>query len=223
MGPSTRTTVSSSATPSSTYEAMSVVGDLDARMRAGVVNSIPPRRAGAASLIPTAYLGRRATGSTHRRRRLPRAERRDPGDRPQGRRRLRARVRRLSRRLARAAGGASRARSRSPTCGGSCRAAARSSARRAPTPSRRTTGIERVRANLERDGVDGLIAIGGEDTLGVATRLHEDGRAAWSACRRRSTTTSAPPTTPSASTPRSTSRWARSTASTRRPRATSAP
>ena len=36
-------------------------------------------------------------------------------------------------------------------------------------------GIERVRANLERDGVDGLIAIGGEDTLGVATRLHEAG------------------------------------------------
>ena len=45
----------------------------------------------------------------------------------------------------------------------------------------------------------------------------------WSGCRRRSTTTSAPPTTPSGSTPRSTSRWARSTGSTPRPRATSAP
>ncbi len=36
-------------------------------------------------------------------------------------------------------------------------------------------GIDRVRETLERDGVDGLIAIGGEDTLGVATRLHEEG------------------------------------------------
>ena len=36
-------------------------------------------------------------------------------------------------------------------------------------------GAERIAANLERDGVDGLIAIGGEDTLGVATRLHEAG------------------------------------------------
>ncbi len=36
-------------------------------------------------------------------------------------------------------------------------------------------GIEHIAANLERDGVDGLIAIGGEDTLGVATRLSERG------------------------------------------------
>ena len=36
-------------------------------------------------------------------------------------------------------------------------------------------GVERITANLERDGVDGLIAIGGEDTLGVAARLHEAG------------------------------------------------
>ena len=36
-------------------------------------------------------------------------------------------------------------------------------------------GIDRVRETLERDGVDGLIAIGGEDTLGVATRLNEEG------------------------------------------------
>ena len=36
-------------------------------------------------------------------------------------------------------------------------------------------GIERVRATLQRDGVEGLIAIGGEDTLGVATRLHAEG------------------------------------------------
>src|SRR6201747_1249478 len=33
-------------------------------------------------------------------------------------------------------------------------------------------GIERIRANLHDLGVDALIAIGGEDTLGVATKLH---------------------------------------------------
>ena len=32
-------------------------------------------------------------------------------------------------------------------------------------------GVERIEANLEALGVDGLIAIGGEDTLGVATAL----------------------------------------------------
>jgi phosphofructokinase-like protein len=42
-------------------------------------------------------------------------------------------------------------------------------------PVKQEGGIERVRVTLERDGVDGLIAIGGEDTLGVATRLHEEG------------------------------------------------
>jgi 6-phosphofructokinase 1 len=36
-------------------------------------------------------------------------------------------------------------------------------------------GAERITATLERDEVDGLIAIGGEDTLGVATKLHEFG------------------------------------------------
>ena len=36
-------------------------------------------------------------------------------------------------------------------------------------------GTARVRAPLERRGVDALIAIGGEDTLGVALRLHGDG------------------------------------------------
>jgi phosphofructokinase-like protein len=42
-------------------------------------------------------------------------------------------------------------------------------------PVKEEDGIDRVRQTLERDGVDGLIAIGGEDTLGVATRLHEEG------------------------------------------------
>ena len=36
-------------------------------------------------------------------------------------------------------------------------------------------GLDRIEANLEAHGVDALIAIGGEDTLGVATRLDEDG------------------------------------------------
>jgi ATP-dependent phosphofructokinase / diphosphate-dependent phosphofructokinase len=37
------------------------------------------------------------------------------------------------------------------------------------------SGIARIRDNLDSLGVDALIAIGGEDTLGVATRLHEEG------------------------------------------------
>ncbi len=36
-------------------------------------------------------------------------------------------------------------------------------------------GVDRIVANLDAAGVDALIAIGGEDTLGVATRLHEAG------------------------------------------------
>ena len=36
-------------------------------------------------------------------------------------------------------------------------------------------GVEQITANLERDGVDALIAIGGEDTLGVATKLADLG------------------------------------------------
>jgi ATP-dependent phosphofructokinase / diphosphate-dependent phosphofructokinase len=37
------------------------------------------------------------------------------------------------------------------------------------------TGIERVLENLDSLGVDALIAIGGEDTLGVASKLHQLG------------------------------------------------
>jgi 6-phosphofructokinase 1 len=36
-------------------------------------------------------------------------------------------------------------------------------------------GVERIRENLSSLGVDALIAIGGEDTLGVATKLGEQG------------------------------------------------
>jgi phosphofructokinase-like protein len=42
-------------------------------------------------------------------------------------------------------------------------------------PRKEERGIDRIRANLERDGVEGLIAIGGEDTLGVAVTLLEAG------------------------------------------------
>jgi phosphofructokinase-like protein len=37
------------------------------------------------------------------------------------------------------------------------------------------SGLERVKDNLTRLGVDALVAIGGEDTLGVAARLYEQG------------------------------------------------
>ena len=37
------------------------------------------------------------------------------------------------------------------------------------------TGIDRVLENLDSLGVDALVAIGGEDTLGVARKLHEAG------------------------------------------------
>lgn len=33
-------------------------------------------------------------------------------------------------------------------------------------------GVEKIKANLAASGIDALIAIGGEDTLGVATKLH---------------------------------------------------
>jgi 6-phosphofructokinase 1 len=39
----------------------------------------------------------------------------------------------------------------------------------------RDGGAEQVKQTLAEHGVDALIAIGGEDTLGVASRLHEDG------------------------------------------------
>ena len=36
-------------------------------------------------------------------------------------------------------------------------------------------GVEQIKTNLEADGVDALVAIGGEDTLGVATKLADLG------------------------------------------------
>jgi 6-phosphofructokinase 1 len=42
-------------------------------------------------------------------------------------------------------------------------------------PFKLDNGVEQIEANLAEAGVDALIAIGGEDTLGVATKLHELG------------------------------------------------
>jgi phosphofructokinase-like protein len=42
-------------------------------------------------------------------------------------------------------------------------------------PYKEENGLERVKASLAQHNLDGLIPIGGEDTLGVARRLSEDG------------------------------------------------
>ena len=41
-------------------------------------------------------------------------------------------------------------------------------------PYKTEDGVARVLANFEAEGLDALVAIGGEDTLGVAARLHEE-------------------------------------------------
>jgi phosphofructokinase-like protein len=41
-------------------------------------------------------------------------------------------------------------------------------------PFKEEGGVGRIVENLSSEGVDGLIAIGGEDTLGAASRLHEE-------------------------------------------------
>src|SRR5919198_752395 len=42
-------------------------------------------------------------------------------------------------------------------------------------PFKEDGGAERIAESLKADGVDGLIAIGGEDTLGAASQLHDRG------------------------------------------------
>ena len=42
-------------------------------------------------------------------------------------------------------------------------------------PFKREDGVERIRETLVEHSLDGLIAIGGEDTLGAAAKLHEAG------------------------------------------------
>ena len=39
-------------------------------------------------------------------------------------------------------------------------------------PFKIENGVERIKENLAKMNIDALIAIGGEDTLGVATKLH---------------------------------------------------
>ena len=91
-----------------------------------------------------------------------------------------------------------------------------------PTRTTATTAWPGCSTRSRRERIDALIAIGGEDTLGVARKLGGRRRAASSASRRRSTTTSPPPTSRSASTPRCRSPRTRSTGCTRRRRATTA-
>ena len=115
-------------------------------------------------------------GVLDRWRRLPRSQRGHPRRRAQGRDGVRPRVRRASA----TAGegpleGVTHAARRRRRCAASCPAAARSSARRAPTRSRSTAASSGSRRTSTTLGVDALIAIGGEDTLGVATKLHEHG------------------------------------------------
>ena len=64
-------------------------------------------------------------------------------------------------------------------------------------------GVDARARQLAATSLDALVAIGGEDTLGVAARLYRSTACRSSACRRRSTTTSRAPTTRSASTRRS--------------------
>ena len=135
---------------------------------------------------------------------------------------LRPRVRRLPLRL----GGRARARTRSPLThettsgilhrGGTILGTSRTNV------FKEESGLERVQASLEKLGLDALIPIGGEDTLGVAGKLVGGRASTSSASRRRSTTTSRAPTSRSASRPRCRSPPTRSTACTRRPSRTTA-
>src|SRR5579884_3791037 len=43
-------------------------------------------------------------------------------------------------------------------------------------PYKRENGLEQVRETFGTHELDGLVAIGGEDTLGAASRLHQDGK-----------------------------------------------
>ena len=90
-------------------------------------------------------------------------------------------------------------------------------------PLKAENGIRRIKDNLAKQEVDALIAIGGEDTLGVAARLSRRVRhPVRRRTRRPSTTTCPPPTTPSASTPPSASRPRPSTGCTPPPSRTCA-
>src|SRR5918999_6000323 len=42
-------------------------------------------------------------------------------------------------------------------------------------PFKEERGVDRVKESLDEERIDGLIAVGGEDTLGVADKLHSEG------------------------------------------------
>jgi phosphofructokinase-like protein len=57
--------------------------------------------------------------------------------------------------------------------GGTILGSSRTNPFKADSPGR--NGVERIKDNLAGLGVDALVAIGGEDTLGAAARLHQEG------------------------------------------------
>ena len=65
----------------------------------------------------------------------------------------------------------------SPPPGASSTGAAPSWGPPGPTPTRRDDGVRRALDTLRRERIDALVAIGGEDTLGVAAKLGDEGRA----------------------------------------------
>jgi len=59
--------------------------------------------------------------------------------------------------------------------GGTILGSSRTNPLKVPATDGGRTGLERVQDNLKQFGIDALIAIGGEDTLGVASKLHDAG------------------------------------------------
>ena len=98
---------------------------------------------------------------------------------------------------------------------GSSRAAGRFSGRRARTRTSSRAGSSACLRHFQRDGLDALVAIGGEDTLGVATRLFEEHGFPVVGVPKTIDNDLSAPTTRSASTRRSRSARRRSTGCTR--------
>ena len=86
----------------------------------------------------------------------------------------------------------------------------------------RDDGVERVTASLEKNGLDALIAIGGEDTLGAAAKLHDQAGLPVVGVPKTIDNDLGATDRRSASTPPFTSRPRRSTVCTRPPRAITA-
>ena len=97
---------------------------------------------------------------------------------------------------------ATRCRSTSPPSGASCPAAARFSGSSRTNPYTADDGERRVLDTCERLGVEALVVIGGEDTLGVATKLSATGLPVVGVPKTIDNDLGVPPTTRSASTRR---------------------